>query len=60
MVPVHFKEVFRTYLAGVSSASILAGTEHGRSYPPEVVLVTDIEGQDGDVHLLEPVNPRTI
>lgn len=54
------RPVFKPYLAGVSSSSVLPSTEHGGSYPPQVVLVADVMGQDGHVHLLQSVDTRTI
>lgn len=48
------------YLAGVGPSPFLAGTEHGGSHPAKIVLVTDLWRQYGHIHLLEPVNARTI
>lgn len=48
------------YLAGIGSSLRPPGADHGRTHPAGVVLVADFVGKDGHVHLLQPVNSRTV
>lgn len=48
------------HLAGVGSSGLLPSTDHGGLHPPVVIPVTDTRGQDGHVHLLQPVHSGAV